>query len=107
MPVDGTPLSAALGIGAFAELTLVAAGQCVKIDSRARPEAAGLIGCGVMAGFGAAVNTGGGGRGHTVAVIGCGGGGGAALSPPVLGAGPPGFPVDSDCPHPTWGHTFS
>lgn len=55
---DGTPLSAALGIGAFAELTLVAAGQAVKIDPRARPEAAGLIGCGIMAGFGAAVNTG-------------------------------------------------
>src|SRR5579864_1077485 len=56
--VDGTPLSPALGIGAFAELTLVAAGQAVKVDPRARPEAAGLIGCGVMAGFGAAVNTG-------------------------------------------------
>src|SRR5665213_279214 len=55
---DGTPLSAALGIGAFAELTLIAARQAVKIDPAARPEAAGLIGCGVMAGFGAAVNTG-------------------------------------------------
>src|SRR6266508_1814606 len=51
---DGTPLSPALGIGAFAERTLVAAGQCVPVDPRARPEAAGLIGCGIMAGFGAA-----------------------------------------------------
>src|SRR5579884_3288893 len=77
---DGTELSAALGIGAFAELTLVAADQAVKIDPRARPEAAGLIGCGIMAGFGAAANTGGVGRGDTVAVIGCGGVGDAAIA---------------------------
>ena len=63
----------ALGIGAFAEKTLVAAGQCVKVDPAAPPEAAGLIGCGVMAGFGAAVNTGEVQRGETVAVFGCGG----------------------------------
>ncbi|MGW7081050.1 S-(hydroxymethyl)mycothiol dehydrogenase [Streptomyces sp. NPDC054866] len=78
--LDGTPLSPALGIGAFAEKTLVAAGQAVKVDPAARPEAAGLIGCGVMAGYGAAVNTGGVGRGDTVAVIGCGGVGNAAIA---------------------------
>ncbi|MFF8644865.1 S-(hydroxymethyl)mycothiol dehydrogenase [Streptomyces sp. NPDC015345] len=78
--LDGTPLSAALGIGAFAEKTLVAAGQAVKVDPAARPEAVGLIGCGVMAGYGAAVNTGGVGRGDTVAVIGCGGVGDAAIA---------------------------
>jgi S-(hydroxymethyl)mycothiol dehydrogenase len=77
---DGTPLSPALGIGAFAEKTLVAAGQCVKVDPSARPEAAGLVGCGVMAGFGAAVNTGEVGLGDTVAVIGCGGVGDAAIA---------------------------
>jgi S-(hydroxymethyl)mycothiol dehydrogenase len=78
--LDGTPLSPALGIGAFAEKTLVAAGQAVKVDPAARPEAAGLIGCGVMAGYGAAVNTGKVGRGDTVAVIGCGGVGNAAIA---------------------------
>ncbi|MGW6026481.1 S-(hydroxymethyl)mycothiol dehydrogenase [Streptomyces sp. NPDC055099] len=78
--LDGTPLSPALGIGAFAEKTLVAAGQAVKVDPAARPEAAGLIGCGVMAGYGAAVNTGQVGRGDTVAVIGCGGVGNAAIA---------------------------
>ncbi|MFE0177572.1 S-(hydroxymethyl)mycothiol dehydrogenase [Streptomyces sp. NPDC059002] len=78
--LDGTPLSPALGIGAFAEKTLVAAGQAVKVDPAARPEAAGLIGCGVMAGYGAAVHTGGVGRGDTVAVIGCGGVGNAAIA---------------------------
>jgi S-(hydroxymethyl)mycothiol dehydrogenase len=75
---DGTPLSAALGIGAFAEKTLVAAGQCTKVDPAIRPEVAGLLGCGVMAGLGAAMNTAAIRRGETVAVIGCGGVGDAA-----------------------------
>ena len=77
---DGTELSPALGIGAFIEKTLVAAGQCTKVDSKADAAAVGLLGCGVMAGFGAAVNTGNVGRGDTVAVIGCGGVGSAAVA---------------------------
>src|SRR5437763_8977694 len=79
---DGTTLSPALGIGAFVEKTLVAAGQCTKVDPSASAAAVGLLGCGVMAGLGAALNTGGVGRGDSVAVIGCGGVGDAA----VLGA---------------------
>jgi S-(hydroxymethyl)mycothiol dehydrogenase len=77
---DGTELSPALGIGSFAEKTLVAAGQATKVDDRARPEAAGLLGCGVMAGLGAAMFTGDIGRGDTVAVFGCGGVGNAAIA---------------------------
>src|SRR5689334_5681405 len=77
---DGTVLSPALGIGAFAEKTLVAAGQCTKVNPKASPAAAGLLGCGVMAGLGAAVNTGNVGRGDSVAVIGCGGVGIAAIA---------------------------
>ncbi|MDG9704665.1 S-(hydroxymethyl)mycothiol dehydrogenase [Streptomyces sp. DH37] len=76
---DGTELSAALGIGAFADKTLVHAGQCTKVDPAASPAVAGLLGCGVMAGLGAALNTGNVGRGDSVAVIGCGGVGGAAV----------------------------
>jgi S-(hydroxymethyl)mycothiol dehydrogenase len=76
---DGTPLSPALGIGAFASKTLVAAGQCTKVDPAVRPEVAGLLGCGVMAGLGAALNTAAVRRGETVAVIGCGGVGDAAI----------------------------
>ncbi len=76
---DGTELSPALGIGAFCDKTLVAAGQCTKVNPEARPEAAGLLGCGVMAGIGAAINTGGVSRGDTVAVFGCGGVGDAAI----------------------------
>ena len=78
--LDGTILSPALGIGAFVEKTLVAAGQCTKVDSRASAAAAGLLGCGVMAGLGAAMNTGNVGRGDTVAVFGCGGVGNAAIA---------------------------
>ncbi|GHJ42433.1 S-(hydroxymethyl)mycothiol dehydrogenase [Streptomyces sp. TS71-3] len=77
---SGRELSPALGIGAFAEKTLVAAGQCTKVDPAASAAAAGLLGCGVMAGIGAAVNTGNVGRGDTVAVIGCGGVGNAAIA---------------------------
>jgi S-(hydroxymethyl)mycothiol dehydrogenase len=75
---DGTVLSPALGIGAFAEKTLVAAGQCTKVP-KVDPAAAGLLGCGVMAGWGAAVNTAPVQKGDTVAVIGCGGVGDAAI----------------------------
>jgi S-(hydroxymethyl)mycothiol dehydrogenase len=77
---DGTELTPALGIGAFADKTLVAAGQCTKVDPDAEPAAVGLLGCGVMAGFGAAVNTGDVQRGDSVAVIGCGGVGCAAVA---------------------------
>jgi S-(hydroxymethyl)mycothiol dehydrogenase len=77
---DGTELSPALGIGAFAEKTLVAAGQCTKVDPAAPPTAAGLLGCGVMAGIGAAINTGNVRRGQSVAVFGCGGVGDAAIA---------------------------
>ncbi|MFD5123608.1 S-(hydroxymethyl)mycothiol dehydrogenase [Streptomyces sp. NPDC058385] len=76
----GQELTPALGIGAFAEKTLVAAGQCTKVDPEVSPAVAGLLGCGVMAGIGAAINTGNVGRGDSVAVIGCGGVGDAAIA---------------------------
>jgi S-(hydroxymethyl)mycothiol dehydrogenase len=81
---DGTELTPALGIGAFAEKTLVHAGQCTTVDPAARPAAVGLLGCGIMAGIGAAVNTGGVTRGDSVAVIGCGGVGDAAIAGAAL-----------------------
>ncbi|MFI0733423.1 S-(hydroxymethyl)mycothiol dehydrogenase [Streptomyces sp. NPDC021225] len=93
---DGTPLSPALGIGAFAEKTLVAAGQCTKVDPAASAAAAGLLGCGVMAGLGAAINTGGVGRGDSVAVIGCGGVGGAAIAGSLLAGASKIIAVDVD-----------
>ena len=80
MTLEGEALSPALGIGAFAEKTLVAAGQCTKVSSEVRPEVAGLLGCGVMAGLGAAMHTGEVGPGDSVAVFGCGGVGDAAIA---------------------------
>ncbi len=77
---DGTELTPALGIGAFADKTLVHEGQCTKVDPDADPAVVGLLGCGVMAGLGAAMNTGNVGRGDSVAVIGCGGVGDAAIA---------------------------
>ena len=92
----GTPLSPALGIGAFAEKTLVAAGQCTKVDAAARAAAVGLLGCGVMAGIGAAINTGAVSRGKSVAVIGCGGVGVAAIAGSALAGASPIIAVDID-----------
>ena len=92
----GTELTPALGIGAFAEKTLVAAGQCTKVDPSARAAAVGLLGCGVMAGLGAAINTGGVTRGRSVAVIGCGGVGAAAVAGSALAGASPVIAVDLD-----------
>ena len=103
---DGTPLSPALGIGAFAELTLVAAGQAVKVDPKASPEAAGLIGCGIMAGLGAAINTGGVSRGDSVAVIGCGGVGDAAIAGARLAGAHTIIAVDIDPRKLQWARDF-
>ncbi|MES5820593.1 S-(hydroxymethyl)mycothiol dehydrogenase [Streptomyces sp. RG80] len=94
--LDGTELSPALGIGAFAEKTLVAAGQCTKVDPKASAAAAGLLGCGVMAGIGAAINTGNVGRGDSVAVIGCGGVGAAAIAGSSLAGAAKVIAVDID-----------
>jgi S-(hydroxymethyl)mycothiol dehydrogenase len=103
---DGTPLSPALGIGAFVEKTLVAAGQCTKVNPAIRPEVAGLLGCGVMAGLGAALNTGGVGRGDSVAVIGCGGVGGGALLGAVLAGARTIIGVDVDDRKLDWARGF-
>jgi S-(hydroxymethyl)mycothiol dehydrogenase len=93
---SGEELSAALGIGAFVEKTLVHAGQCTKVNPEAKPEVAGLLGCGVMAGLGAAINTGNVSRGKSVAVIGCGGVGSAAIAGSVLAGAETVIAVDVD-----------
>src|SRR3712207_4771423 len=93
---DGTELSPALGIGAFVEKTLVHSGQCTKVDGSADPAVVGLLGCGVMAGIGAAINTGGVTRGQSVAVIGCGGVGAAAVAGAALAGARTIIAVDLD-----------
>jgi S-(hydroxymethyl)mycothiol dehydrogenase len=106
MTLSGTPLAPALGIGAFAEKTLVAAGQCVKIDADASPAAAGLVGCGVMAGLGAAMYTGDIQRGDTVAVFGCGGVGDAAIAGARLAGARTIVAVDLDDRKLEWARRF-
>lgn len=103
---DGTELSPALGIGAFAEKTLVHSGQCTKVDPSASAAAVGLLGCGVMAGFGAAVNTGGVTRGDSVAVIGCGGVGDAAIAGARLAGATTVVAVDVDDRKLQWAKGF-
>jgi S-(hydroxymethyl)mycothiol dehydrogenase len=103
---DGTELSPALGIGAFVEKTLVHAGQCTKVDPAARPAAVGLLGCGVMAGIGAAINTGGVGRGDSIAVIGCGGVGDGAIVGARLAGATTIIAIDTDDQKLGWAKRF-
>ena len=103
---DGTELTPALGIGAFADKTLVHEGQCTKVDPEADPAVAGLLGCGVMAGLGAAVNTGAVGRNDTVAVIGCGGVGDAAIAGAALVGARTIIAVDTDNKKLDWAREF-
>jgi S-(hydroxymethyl)mycothiol dehydrogenase len=103
---DGTPLAPALGIGAFAERTLVAAGQCTPVDPAATPAVAGLLGCGVMAGIGAALHTGEVGPGDSVAVFGCGGVGDAAIAAARLAGATTIVAVDLDDRKLAWARDF-
>ncbi|TKJ28495.1 S-(hydroxymethyl)mycothiol dehydrogenase [Blastococcus sp. CCUG 61487] len=103
---DGTELSPALGIGAFVEKTLVHSGQCTKVDPAAPPTAAGLLGCGVMAGVGAAINTGAVQRGESVAVFGCGGVGDAAVAGAKLAGATTIIAVDIDDRKLEWARGF-
>ncbi|MBV9451040.1 MAG: S-(hydroxymethyl)mycothiol dehydrogenase [Streptosporangiaceae bacterium] len=103
---DGTPLSPALGIGAFTSKTLVAAGQCTKVDPAISPATAGLLGCGIMAGLGAALNTGQVTRGDSVAVIGAGGVGDAAILGASLAGAQTIIAVDIDDRKLSWAKEF-
>jgi S-(hydroxymethyl)mycothiol dehydrogenase len=103
---SGQELSPALGIGAFIEKTLVHSGQCTKVNPAAKPEVAGLLGCGVMAGIGAAINTGGVGRGDSIAVIGCGGVGNAAIAGARLAGAATIIAIDVDDRKLEWAKDF-
>ncbi|HZA08800.1 S-(hydroxymethyl)mycothiol dehydrogenase [Mycobacterium sp.] len=103
---DGTELTPALGIGAFVDKTLVHAGQCTKVDPSADPAVAGLLGCGMMAGLGAAINTGAVSRDDTVAVIGCGGVGDAAIAGSRLVGAKRIIAVDTDDKKLQWAKDF-
>ena len=103
---DGTELTPALGIGAFADKTLVHELQCTKVDPEADAGVAGLLGCGVMAGIGAAINTGAVTHDDTVAVIGCGGVGDAAIAGARLVGARTVIAVDTDTTKLEWAREF-
>jgi S-(hydroxymethyl)mycothiol dehydrogenase len=97
---SGQELSPALGIGAFVEKTLVHSGQCTKVDPAVKAEVAGLLGCGVMAGLGAAMNTGGVRRGDS------GGVGDAAIAGAKLAGATTIIAVDVDPRKLEWAKEF-
>ena len=73
------PIFGMAGCGAFAEEIVVPGAGAVKIADDVPYEVAALVGCGVMTGVGAVVNTARVRPGETVVVIGCGGVGIAAI----------------------------
>jgi S-(hydroxymethyl)glutathione dehydrogenase/alcohol dehydrogenase len=83
--LGGMDVSRMAGVGSFAEYTIVRATSAIKIREDVPLDRACLVGCGVMTGVGAAINTAKVRPGQTVAVFGCGGVGlnviqGAALA---------------------------
>jgi S-(hydroxymethyl)glutathione dehydrogenase / alcohol dehydrogenase len=70
---QGAPLHQMAASGTFAEQAIIPAIGAVKIDKDIPMTIAALIGCGVLTGVGAALNTASIREGDTVAVVGCGG----------------------------------
>ena len=70
---DGTPLNVTLGLGALAEEVVVAEAAVIPLPAAAPLEESALLGCAVLTGVGAVVNTAHVRAGDTVLVIGLGG----------------------------------
>jgi S-(hydroxymethyl)glutathione dehydrogenase/alcohol dehydrogenase len=77
--IDGQPIFGFAGCGTFAEEVVLPQQAVVPIDENVPLEIASLIGCGVMTGVGAAINTAKVTPGSSVVVFGCGGVGIAAI----------------------------
>jgi S-(hydroxymethyl)mycothiol dehydrogenase len=69
----GTTVTPALGVGLFAERVVVDAGAAVLLPSTFPLDQAAILGCALMTGFGAVINTAHVFPGASVAVVGCGG----------------------------------
>ena len=91
---DGTPVFQHLGVSAFSEHTIVARGSAVVVDKDIPLDTAVLVGCGVLTGAGAVLNTGGVRPGDSVAVIGLGGVGLSAIMGAALANATPLIAVD-------------
>ncbi|WP_404288003.1 zinc-binding dehydrogenase [Glutamicibacter arilaitensis] len=73
LSLDGQALTQFIGVGGFAEQVLVHENTVVKVPNSIPFDRAALLGCGVVTGAGAAINTARIRPGDTVAVIGAGG----------------------------------
>jgi S-(hydroxymethyl)glutathione dehydrogenase/alcohol dehydrogenase len=88
LSLDGQPLHTFVNLSSYADMMLVHENAVVKIDREFPLDRAALIGCAVVTGYGAVVNTAKVAPGETVAVIGCGGVGLAAINgAAIAGAG--------------------
>ena len=88
LTLKGQPLHTFTNLSSYAEMMLVHENAVVKIRDDFPLDRAALIGCAVITGYGAAVNTAKVAPGETVAVIGCGGVGMAAINgAAIAGAG--------------------
>src|SRR6478736_3445815 len=76
---QGKDVGVMVGVGSFSELSTVSETSLVKVDDDLPLSRACLLGCGVMTGWGSAVNTADVAPGDTVVVIGCGGIGSGAI----------------------------
>ena len=73
LSMDGTPVIQFVNVASYAEQMLLHENSVVKIDASIPLDRAALVGCGVLTGVGAALNTAQVRPGSTVAVFGCGG----------------------------------
>ena len=80
----GAPVWRGLGVGAFAEFTVVPASGAVRIDPDIPLDVACVIGCAMQTGIGAVFNTAKVERGATVVIMGLGGIGQAIVSGAVI-----------------------
>jgi S-(hydroxymethyl)glutathione dehydrogenase/alcohol dehydrogenase len=81
---DGAPLQGFAGLGTFAEVMTVHETSVIPVRTDLPAEQLALVGCGVVTGVGAVVNTAKVEPGMTVAVVGCGGVGQSAIQAAVL-----------------------
>ena len=77
--IDGKPVSGMAGCGTFADEMIITEGAVIPVDASIPLNVAALIGCGVMTGVGAAINTAQIKPGSSVIIFGAGGVGVAAI----------------------------
>lgn len=93
---DGTPIHQGMRVASFAERVLVHASQVAVIGDDVDFAVAATLGCGVLTGVGAAVNTAGLRPGDSVVVVGAGGVGLNAIQGATLCGAQPVIAIDPD-----------